>query len=268
MSNSNDANNPKTDSSQQDLGRPVGQQDIENKDNTLNQDSSTTQVNSEDSKQEPLENSAAIPWYVSPWFWGFLIFLAILALLAWLFWLQWQAHLALQSRQEALVLAQQTRNKELETHLLSLRSYLNYDPCDLKKLLESKGILLLMPNTPTTNPTTSGEPLQIPSELVRPSGEPLQIPSELVNPTQPNETLTNPLTNSKSSDELINPPPPPTTSQTGKEQNIKPETKQSNDERFPYTEPESGPPPPKANSGDKPAPPPGLTNIQYIPTKE
>ncbi len=212
MSNTNNSNTPeRKNTEEQDLGRPVGQQSESNS-------QSQTQPSSEQENQQHTQaapNAVAvapiIPWYASPWFWSIFLFLGILALLAWLFWLQWQAHVLQSSKDEAYILAQENRNKELEAHLTRLQQFLAYDPCILKEMLGKDGILLSLPVAKGGQPVApipSGTPLQIPSHVIPPvPSPPTPVVSAPAVPTPPPSVVPN--TSGQTGTVLDAPSPPP-----------------------------------------------------------
>ncbi len=248
---SNTDNSHKSDAAEQkndpqDLGRPVGQQD--------HSAQNSEHIPQQNSEKEPLAAAPVVrPWYASPWFWSFMLFLGVLALLAWLFWLQWQAYMTQSSKEDALFLAQEARNKELEAHLAYLQKFLVYDPCVLKDMLEKEGILLVLPTAnegkaPSAIP--SGTPLQIPSHLVPPSTNttppPSPPPAGQTTPSigKQNDALPAPppavSPSVKNSGTVLAPSNPPAAS-TGQSP-----AKQS--PLFPPTEAEAPPPPPLPTS--------------------
>ncbi len=253
MSNTDNSN--KSDSTEQktppqDLGRPVGQQD--------HSAQNSEHIPHQNSEKETIAVAPVVrPWYASPWFWAFMLFLGILALLAWLFWLQWQAHMTQSSKEDALLFAQEARNKELEAHLAYLQKFLVYDPCVLKDMLEKEGILLVLPTAkegraPSAIP--SGTPLQIPSHLVPPSSNATPIAP----PSSPPAMQPAPSLSGGQDDALPAPPPPATSPSTNNSGTVlapkNPSgastgpslTKQS--PLFPPTEAEAPPPPPLPTS--------------------
>ncbi len=132
--------------------------DAKPKDETLAGQENATETHSNTQENEPV-GPVSRPWYVSPWFWGILLFLAVIGLLAWIIWHQWQARLALLEQESAVVLEQQHRNDALAAEIARLKALLAKEPCEIKDLLGSlEGF------------GREGEPLQIPKQNI-PQGQ-------------------------------------------------------------------------------------------------
>ncbi len=136
------------------------------------------------------------PWYVSPWFWGILLFVAVLALLAWLFWLQWQAHALRLSQEEVLLAAQEEKNTSLEAEIARLQALLAEEPCTIKEQVQG----LVLPFAPQEN---------IPPSVVQQQQQPIAPKVEDTSPKQ----------NTAPQSSAEAPPPPPLASTENTENN-------------------------------------------------
>ncbi len=125
-----------------------------------------TPQDSENSTQEAPKRA----WYASPWLWGILLFLAVLAVLAWIFWIQWQAHLALATKEEALVLEQQKQNEGIEAEIARLKALLAEEPCIIKERLPQLGESLQIPKqTSPSSPDVAPPPGATPNPAIEKS---------------------------------------------------------------------------------------------------
>ncbi|MDO5484675.1 MAG: serine protease, partial [Desulfovibrionaceae bacterium] len=90
-------------------------------------------------------DTAALPFYRRPWFWGGLLLLAIIMLALWLAWREWQNAEARRLALEAELAQTRQANEAREAFLAQLRALLQKDPCviqeELMRLTPPPGII-------------------------------------------------------------------------------------------------------------------------------